>query len=184
MELAAPNVLLLPKEVMELDGVPKTLWEMIGPFWKGFVETVLEVDGILNGFDGGVSVVGAPEVFASEVKPKGDAKGFGLEWFSNTVVDLLVEVWAPLAGFSSSERSVMKSELLPASSGDIASSLDESSTIPLAAAADAVMPLMTAGRVRPRRLLSTNVREKTCFRRNTESTTTVKSINQTPKLDL
>ncbi len=183
----APKILFVPNEDAELDGVPKTLGVVLVPLPKGVVELIPEVDGRLNGFVlnafvGGVSVVEAPKGFPLAGKPNGEEKELGSGWFSDGFVNMLVVVSALFVGFSSSESSVMKSELLPDSLGDLDSSLDKSSTIPQAAASDAVTPLMTAGRVRPRRLLSTKVREKTCFRRDTESTRTVRSIDHTPRL--
>lgn len=173
----APKILFVPNEVVELDGVPKTLWEVLVPFPKGVVELVLEVVGRLNEFVGGANVVGAPKGFLAG-KLNGEEKGLGL---SCDPVDMLVVVLALFVGSSSSELSVMKSEV-PDSRGDRDSSLLDSSTIPQAAASDAVRPLMTAGRVRPRRLLSTKVREKTCFRRDTESIMIVESMDQTLQL--
>lgn len=170
----APKILVVPNEVAELEGVPKTLGVVLVPFPKGVPELVPEVDGtlnafVLNAFVGGVRVVEAPKGFPFSGKPNGEEKELGLGRVPDRFVNMLVIVSALFVGFSSSESSVMKSELLPDSFGDLDSSLDKSSTIPQAAASDAVTPLMTAGRVRPRRLLSTKLREKTCFRRDTES---------------
>ena len=178
----APKILLVPNEVVELDGVPKALWEVLVSLSKGVVEVVLEVGGNFEGFVGGVSMVGAPKVFDLEGKLKGEEKRLGLGRDSETAVDTLVVGSTVLVGFSSSELSVMKSESLPDSRDDVTSSLDESATIPRAAASEAEKPLMTAEKVRPSRLLSTKVREKICFRRDTESTKIVTCIDQTQNL--
>lgn len=108
----------------------------------------------------------------------GDEKGLVL------VNDLESEVAPPLTGLGvvpGFSWSGMKSESFPGSGRIVASSLDKSSIIPLAAASDAVMPLMTAESVRFRRLLSTKVLEKTCFRRREESTIIVRSIDHRPR---
>lgn len=134
----APKILLLLKEATELDGVPKALCEVLVPFSNELVEKELEVDGNLNGFVGGISVVGAPKVFVVGGRLNGEENGLGLGSWSGAVADTLVVFPVSFPGVSSSEWSVMKSESLPASGGDIGSSLDESSTIPRAAASDAV----------------------------------------------
>jgi len=181
------NGLLLPKDISDLVGSleapnKSVFGEVLVAFSNGFVEGVVEVSGTPNGFAEGVNAVEVPKLLGLEVESKTEENWFGFVEAVESVVSPVVLGLALVLGISSSEWSVMKSESLPGSSRTVVPSLDESSTMPFTAASDAVTPFMTAERVRSRRLLSTRLREKSCFRREDESATIVRSIDHTPKL--